>query len=66
MTKKSIGLAAVASIFVITATCPSYAAVTEAQARAKCAKAAQQNASPQNQQRYADACVAKAMANQKK
>jgi hypothetical protein len=44
----------------------SSAAVTEAQARAKCAKMAQTNSSAANQQRYTDNCVIKVMASQKK
>jgi hypothetical protein len=64
--QKSLFTVGLATIFVAAALSTSFAAVSEAQARAICAKRAQSNASANHQQRYADACVTKMMASQKK
>lgn len=64
--RKLPGPAGLAAALILATSASGSAAVTEAQARAKCAKLAQTNASTKNQQRYADACVAKMMAGQKK
>jgi len=61
-----LGLVLLATIFMLAGVSPG-AAVTDAQARATCAKMADKNGiSPTTRQRYIDTCVTKVTANQKK
>jgi hypothetical protein len=66
MTWHSFGLAALAVLVVLATSSPGWAAMTEAQARAYCAKKAKDSATATRQQLYADRCVQVIMSGQKK